>query len=326
MIKIKRLLSVLCPGLCLTLLLTSCQSAGSAPVTYNDTYFDTVIQLTIYDDADQKLLDKVKETCRKYDNMFNRLNPDSEIARINNAGGQPVAVSPETAQIIQDSLKYSELSGGAFDITIAAVNDLWDFKSESPSVPDAAAIKEALTHVNYKNVIVDGTTVTLKDPQAHLDLGGIAKGYIADKLKTLLKENGVKHALINLGGNVLALGRKPDGSKFNIGIQKPFDQEGNPITSVKIDDVSSVTSGIYERYFKVGDKIYHHLLDPATGYPTENDLLSVTIITGSSTKADALSTACFVLGRERGSELIRNLNDGTKAIYITDDEKIHNVE
>ena len=132
----------------------------------------------------------------------------------------------------------------------------------------------------------------------------------------------MKHALINLGGNVLALGTKLDGSDYNIGIQKPFDESGEPITSVKISDQSVVTSGIYQRYFQQDGKLYHHILDPKTGYPCENSLYSVSIITDSSLTADALSTTCFLLGYEKGMELINQLDD-TDAIFITNDNEIH---
>ena len=132
----------------------------------------------------------------------------------------------------------------------------------------------------------------------------------------------MKHALINLGGNVLALGTKLDGSDYNIGIQKPFDESGNPVTSVRISDQSVVTSGIYQRYFKKDGTIYHHILDPATGYPCKNNLYSVTIITDSSLTADALSTTCFLLGYDRGMKLIDQL-DNVDAVFITDDNEIH---
>ena len=142
------------------------------------------------------------------------------------------------------------------------------------------------------------------------------------QLKAYLKEQNVSHALINLGGNVLALGGKPDGSDYNIGIQKPFAQNGEAITSVKIKDQSVVSSGIYERYFKVDDKIYHHILDPKTGYPYENDLLGVSIVCDSSTEADALSTTCFAMGLDDGLKYIEGIK-GAEALFITDDYEIH---
>ena len=175
---------------------------------------------------------------------------------------------------------------------------MWDFKNNTGTVPDDAAIQEAKRHIGYENVRVDGNTVQLLDPEAAIDLGGIAKGYIADQLKAYLKEQNVPHALINLGGNVLALGSKPDGSDYNIGIQKPFAQNGEAITSVKIKDQSVVSSGIYERYFRVS------------------------IVCDSSTEADALSTTCFAMGLDDGLKYIEGIK-GAEALFITDDYEIH---
>ena len=305
------------------LLLTGCSGAKSSTqtdqdLTYTDMLFDTVIKIQILDPADESILDGLKKLCEKYDNT------DSELYKLNHANGQPFTVSSETANLIQEGIHYSELSGGAFDLTIEPVSALWDFKADKPTVPSSDAIAQAVSHVDYTKVDIQDNTITLEDPEAGIDLGAIAKGYIADQVKTYLKKQGIKHAIINLGGNVDVIGTKPDGSKYNIGIQKPFDESGEAITSVQLKDQTVVTSGIYERYFKKNGKLYHHILDPRTGYPCENNLYSVSIITDSSTKADALSTTCFLLGYEKGMELIQSM-DGVKAIFITDDEKVHKI-
>ena len=268
------------------------------------------------------MLEGCEKLCKKYDSMFSNKIEDSEISRINSAGGNPVEVSKETIKLIKKGIYYSEMSDGVFDITIAPVSNLWDFKAETPLVPSPEAIAEAVSHVNYENIIIRDNTVKLTDPHAGIDLGAIAKGYIADRIKDYLEEEGVRHAMINLGGNVLAMGSKLDGSDYNIGIQEPFDETGEPITSVKISDKSVVTSGIYQRYFKADGKIYHHILDPNTGYPCENNLYSVTILTDSSLTADALSTTCFLLGYDRGMKLINQL-DNVDAVFITNDNQIH---
>ena len=137
-----------------------------------------------------------------------------------------------------------------------------------------------------------------------------------------MEDEGIRHALINLGGNVLGIGGKPGNTDFNIGIQKPFDEAGSAITSVKISDESVVTSGVYQRYFKVGDKLYHHILDSSTGYPAKSSLLSVTIVSDSSAQADALSTICFIKGYQGGMRLINNM-DNVEALFITDDYELH---
>lgn len=323
---IKKLSAVLTAS---ALLLTGCSGAKSSTqtdqdLTYTDMLFDTVIKIQILDPADESILDGLKKLCEKYDTMFSITNTDSELYKLNHANGQPFTVSSETANLIQEGIHYSELSGGAFDLTIEPVSALWDFKADKPTVPSSDAIAQAVSHVDYTKVDIQDNTVTLEDPEAGIDLGAIAKGYIADQVKTYLKKQGIKHAIINLGGNVDVIGTKPDGSKYNIGIQKPFDESGEAITSVQLKDQTVVTSGIYERYFKKNGKLYHHILDPRTGYPCENNLYSVSIITDSSTKADALSTTCFLLGYEKGMELIQSM-DGVEAIFITDDEKVHKI-
>lgn len=291
-------------------------------LTYTDSLFDTVISVQIYDSADESLIDNCKEICTKYDDMFSNTKNDSEISKINNANGQAVEVSDDTISLLKTAIHYGDISNGKFDITISPVSSLWDFQSEDPEIPDATDIQSALTHVNYKNIQINGNQVSLTDSEAAIDLGGIAKGYIADQLKDYLESQGVEHAMINLGGNVLAIGKKPDGSDYNIGIQKPFDTTGDPITSVKIADQSVVTSGDYQRYFKKNGKIYHHILNPSTGYPYDNGLSSVTIITDSSVNADALSTTCFALGLDDGMKLV-NSTDHVEAVFITSDDKLH---
>lgn len=318
--KYRRIIAILAA---LMLLLSGCSmSKKQENQTYTDTLFDTVIKVQILDSVDSEVLEGCKELCQKYDTMFSNRIEDSEISRINNAKCNPVEVSDETLTLIKTGIYYSELSDGAFDITISPVSMLWDFKSESPSVPSQETIEEAVSHVDYHNIVIEGNTVQLTDPQAGIDVGALAKGYIADRLKEYLQEEGVEHALINLGGNVLAMGTKTDGSDYNIGIQKPFDETGEPVTAVKIADESVVTSGIYQRYFEQDNILYHHILDPRTGYPCENNLYSVSIITDSSLTADALSTTCFLLGYEKGMELINQLDD-VDAVFITDDETIH---
>ena len=318
--KYKRLTALLSASI---LLLSGCSGLPrERSQTYTDTLFDTVISVQIFDSVDEDVLEGCEKLCKKYDSMFSNKIEDSEISRINSAGGNPVEVSKETIKLIKKGIYYSEMSDGVFDITIAPVSNLWDFKAETPLVPSPEAIAEAVSHVNYENIIIRDNTVKLTDPQAGIDLGAIAKGYIADRIKDYLEEEGVRHAMINLGGNVLAMGSKLDGSDYNIGIQEPFDETGEPITSVKISDKSVVTSGIYQRYFKADGKIYHHILDPNTGYPCENNLYSVTILTDSSLTADALSTTCFLLGYDRGMKLINQL-DNVDAVFITNDNQIH---
>lgn len=317
--RYKRLTALLMSA---ALLLSGCSGlAKKRNQVYTDTLFDTVVRIEILDAADEDVLKGCQEICRKYHSMFSNKIEDSEISRINSAGGNPVEVSDETVTLIKKAIYYSDLSNGAFDITIAPVSNLWDFHAETPAPPAPEAVNEAVSHVDYKNILIKDNTVQLLDPYAAIDVGGIAKGYIADLLKKYLKEQGISHAIINLGGNVLTLGSRLDGSDYNIGIQKPFDTTGEPITSVRVSNKSVVTSGTYQRYFEADGRIYHHILDPHTGYPCENNLNSVTIITNSSLTADALSTTCFLLGYDKSMRLIEQLGN-VDAVFITNDNKI----
>lgn len=321
----KKIIYCLTCFLCFCTFFTACTSPpASESQTITGIYFDTVIEIEVWGASDD-ILEQCKTLCEQYENMFSTEIETSEISQINTAGGNPVTVSDETIELLEKGLYYSELSGGKFDITIAPLSRLWNFNEEhNGTLPDVSAIEEALTHVNYKNVQISGNMVTLTDPDAMIDLGGIAKGYIADQLKSYLLSEGIEHALINLGGNILAVGSKYDGSDFTIGIQKPFDETGEPITTLEINDLSVVSSGTYERYFEIDGTIYHHILDPATGYPYQNGLLQVTIISEKSVDGDGLSTSCFALGLEDGTALIESL-DNVQAIFITEDYEIHKV-
>ena len=219
------------------------------------------------------------------------------------------------------------MSNGAFDITIGSVSSLWDFTAESPKVPDSGRIAEALTHVDYTSVSVsdngDGTYSISKPDDVILDLGAVAKGYIADKIKDFLEENGVKRAIINLGGNVLCIGKKTNTDNFGIGVRKPFAANNEVLVALSVDDSSVVSSGNYERYFYADDgTFYHHILNPATGYSYDNDLSDVTILSKDSLTGDCLSTTCFCLGLDDGMKLIESL-DGIEAVFVTNEGEIH---
>ncbi len=303
--------------------------SGSAVLSKTDFYFDTMITITLYDETDTALFDECFDLCAHYENLLSHTVEGSDIWKINHAGGQPVEVDKMTAFLISEALKYSELTNGVFDISIAKAANLWDFEDHNADLPDASKLSEAVAHIDYHNIKLDENTggkptVTLEDPAMEITLGAVAKGFIADELKDLLIKKGVSSALINLGGNVQAVGAKPDGTAFNVGIQEPFADEGTPIAVASVNDDSLVTSGPYERYIEKDGEIYHHILDPKTGYAIENNLESVSILCSSSLQADALSTSVFLLGLEAGSEMIRQ-TDGVSALLITDDMEFHPV-
>lgn len=303
-----------------------------APVSKTGFYFDTVVTITLYDTNNagplsyDTILTDCFALCEAYEAMLSRTKEDSDIWKINHAGGAPVEVDPETAALLQKALAYCQASGGAADLTIAPLSSLWNFSSDNlgqaHTVPDTQQIRALLPHVDYRAVHIEGNTVTLQDPQAALDMGCIAKGYIADKLKQYLRSQGVESALINLGGNVLTLGEKPDGAPFRLGIRKPFAPENTPIAVLPVTDASLVSSGVYERFFEADGIRYHHLLDAQTGMPMQNGLLSVTILSESSADGDMLSTVCFLLGLTAGMEYVESLPD-VEAVFITEDYALH---
>lgn len=295
---------------------------SSASISDTGFYFDTVVTIKLNGTEDTDILQDCFDEMAKYESLLSRTREGSDIWNINHSGGKPVEVSDETSALIELAMKYSKLSDGAFDITVAPYIDLWDFQNNPGNVPADEVIAAAREHVGISNLQLDGNTVTLQDPKGAIDLGGIAKGYIADRLKELLAEKGIRSAWINLGGNVLAMGIKPDGSDWKIGIRDPFGEATDIITIVKVADRSVVTSGTYERFFEKDGTIYHHILNPKNGYPVQNGLKSVTILSDSSADGDALSTTCFVLGLERGMELIESLDD-VEAMFVTDDGEMH---
>ncbi|MEA4815264.1 MAG: FAD:protein FMN transferase [Lachnospiraceae bacterium] len=311
--------------LALVALLCGCgkSTAETLPASGNSFVLNTIASITIYEsDGKEKpseLINEAFSICENYERLLSRTIEESDVGKLNKGSGEPVLVSDETKYLIEQAIYYSEISDGAFDITIAPASILWDFASDNPSPPDNYELTEALKHINYKNICFEENGISLKNG-AKIDLGGIAKGYIADKLSEYLKEHGVKSAIINLGGNIYALGSK-NGGAFSIGIQKPFGGVSELSGVVHVSDTSVVTSGTYERYFEYEGKIYHHILDPKTGMPVYNDIESVTIICHSSLSADALSTAAFVLGSEKGLQLIESLKD-TEAVFILSNGEI----
>ncbi len=306
---------------------SSAQAASSVLADRTGFFFDTVITISMYDTDDEAILDQCFERMQFFENTLSRTVEGSDVWNINHSEGQPVEVSDETIDILSQALMYCELTDGALDISIEPVSSLWDFHQgeqgvENPVIPSESDIQDALTHVDYTCVQIDGNTVTLSDPLAGIDLGAIAKGYISDQIREVLLENGCSSALINLGGNILAVGSKPDGSVFNVGIRRPFgDSAYDLIQKIAVTDQSVITSGTYERYFILDDVLYHHILSPETGYPVMSELTSVSIATPNGTQGDALSTACFVLGIEKGMELIESL-DGVEAMFICEDEEL----
>lgn len=342
---------ILCTVLvCPMLLFTGCgnitdadtSTTGNEPISISSIKLNTAVQITIYDSQDKALLDDCLALCDKYELVFSRTNEKSELYKLNhrkdtsdkdtNTDRQttpyPVSgtadtwhISEDLAALLSEGLDITRESDGAFDIAIAPLTSLWDFTAEDPKVPDDAAIQKALPLCSSDGVTIDGQDITLPSDDIQFDVGAIAKGYIADRLKDFLVKKGVNSAIINLGGNVLCIGSKPDGTPFKVGIQKPFADRNETEAVMDITGKSVVSSGIYERCFKQNGKLYHHILNPKTGYPYDNSLVSVTIISDQSVDGDALSTTCFALGLDKGLKFAEK--KGVQAVFITEDYKLH---
>ena len=285
------------------------------PATGSTFAFDTYCTFTVY--GDDTALAKLNDACQRFDTLFDLYNDASDIARINAGKGQPVTVDADTVDLIAHALTFCDQANGRFDITIGAVSTLWDF--DKGTRPTDEQIAAALPHVNWQNVVVDGhaSTIQLTDPAAKLDLGGIAKGYVADRLCELLRdETDATAAVLSLGGNVAFYGQKPDGSTWDTGIRDPNDPGGNTtVGTVHVTGGSLVTSGLYERTFELDGVTYWHILDPRTGMPVQTDTESVTVACPSSTTADALSTTLFVAGSREGVA-IADAHEDTAAYFL----------
>lgn len=283
---------------------------------------DTFIEMTAYGAKATEALTACSAEIRRLEALFSATEESSDVHRINGARSQAVAVSSDTAEILRSAKELSRSTDGCFDPTVYPLVQLWGFHTV-PKVPDAGSIESLLIGVGAERITTDGETVALPEGMG-IDLGGIAKGYATDRLAELVKKYGVASAMFTLGGNVRVLGRKPDGSDWRIGVRDPAREDGI-IGVVSISDRSVITSGSYQRYFEENGKRYHHILDPKTGYPSENGLVSVTVIADSGVRADALSTALFVMGEEAAIRYWRAHglgNDGFSVILIREDGDI----
>ena len=283
--------------------------------------FDTLCVVSA--DVDAAALREVEALCARYELLLSRFNPESRLFALNAAEGKWIDAGDELASVLRAALGYCERTGGLFDITMGSVCRLWDFKRGV--VPDDVAIAEALAHVDWRNVQVEGTRARITDPWVTIDLGGIAKGYIADRTIGLLKRRGATSGVINLGGNVVCLGNKPDGSAWNVGLRAPVPSGGSLqaalFASVPVRGKSVVTSGVYERAFVRDGRVLHHILDPRTGKPAETDVLSVTVIADKSLDADGYTTALIVMGADQALTFAEQ-SPSIEAILLTTNARL----
>ena len=278
---------------------------------------DTVMTFTvIHEDGDEIIIDAEQEI-RRLENLLSVTVESSDISKLNAAAGkEALDMQIETQVLLAKGKELGEKTGGAFDIAISPIVKAWGFTEEEHHVPTQAELDALLPVTDPSDVILDSGKAYLQKEGMAVDLGGIAKGYASDKVSELLKEKGVESAIVSLGGNVVGIGRKPDGEKWEVALANPLDAN-DYCGLISIEDKAVVTSGGYQRFFEENGRKYHHIIDPATGYPAESGLLSVTIISESGTEADVLSTALFVMGLEDALEYWQK-NGGFEAIFITE--------
>ena len=312
---------------CISMMFLVCGCAQIAkPSTMQMFCMDTVMDIQIYGENKDEALHSVSDELYRIEALLDRKSNESDIYKLNNRK----EAETETVKLLEKLLKVSEKTDGAFDITVTPVMDLWGFYDKNYNVPESEEIENALKSVDYRNVVINGNKISLLN-NAKLDMGGVGKGYASDKAAHILKKYEIKSAMLNLGGNVYAHGRRSDGKLWRVGVANPFDANGKEALTIEVEDKAVVTSGGYRRYFEENGKEYHHIINPATGYPAESDIKSVTVISESGTYADAYSTAFFVMGREKAVDFLETsdidavivCND--KTVYFTDtiSEKIH---
>lgn len=291
--------------LCTVVIITQVSCSSNEPVSKTGFYLNTNCQIDIMDKSKsegEEIIDGAFKLVAGLENQLSRTASGSDIYKINHAKGQPVKVSDETIELIKQGMKISEETNGEFDITVGKLTDIWDFSAAEPRKPADSDIKKAAATVGYKNIKIEGNKVRLINPDTWLDLGATAKGYIADKATEYVESKGVKAGIINLGGNIVTIGRKPDGDRpWKIGIEAPYSDRKEIVGAVEMEDQTVVTSGTYERFFEENGKKYHHILNTKTGYPADSDITAISILStkGNSGMCDVFSTTSLLLGKEK---------------------------
>ncbi|MCB0733017.1 MAG: FAD:protein FMN transferase [Flavobacteriales bacterium] len=307
-------------GLCISWSVSALNTAKKTGVLMGS-YFE-VVAVANNDSIAQSATQKAWDEISRIEKLISSWDTNSETHAINqNAGIQPVKVSTELFQLIKRSIKISQLTGGGFDISYAALDKLWNFRDQNLKIPEKAAIDAAVSHVGFGKILLDNgqQTVFLLEKGMKIGFGGIGKGFAANQARKLMMEMGIENGLVNAGGDLIAWGHKADGSKWRIGLADP-NTKGKVFSYLSVSNGAVVTSGDYERYVMIDGKRYAHILDPRTGYPVTG-LKSVTILCPDAEIADALATSVFVLGREKGLTLVNQLND-VEAVLVTDQNEI----
>ena len=295
------------------------------PSSRTEIALNTVCTITLFDPESYEVFLDIFRRIREIESRMSMFLPNSDVAHINAAAGiAPVQVHDDVFMVIERAVQIAERSGGAFDPTIGPLMALWDIKGINPRVPSQEEIDAVLPLVNWRNIELDRErrTVFLSSPGMALDLGGIAKGYAADEARAIIQTARLERAIINLGGDAIMHGERPDGSPWRVGLHTPHVGQRTALGIIRGRDITAVTSGVYEQYFVHNGVHYHHLLSPFDGRPARTGILSATIVSsGTSMDADALSTAIFVLGYERGRALVDSL-EGVEAIFVFENRSV----
>lgn len=283
---------------------------------------DTVMLLTVYGDQAQQGLDQAEQTIQKLEKLWSATDENSEIWALNHSGGNWVELSEDTREILSRGLELCALTDGALDLTAYSAVQAWGFPTGAYRVPDEAELEQLVGTIDYTQVELDDNQARLPEDMS-LDLGAVAKGRLGEVLSQDLKELGVTSALLELGGNIQTVGTKPDGSRWRVGIQDPNSQEGGYLAIVEVADQAVVTSGDYQRYFEQDGQTYCHIMDPATAAPADSGVDSVSIVGSDGTVCDALSTALFVMGEEKGAQFWKDHPElDFEAIFVSQDGTI----
>jgi len=285
---------------------------------------DTIMSWKVWDTPDSSIHEELKSVILETEQMLSVTNQSSEAWNMNQAGSTSFEISDALAGIIKRSLTFAEETDGALNIALYPIVRAWGFTTENYSVPEQAYLQELFPYTDWTQIQLEGNQITMPAGMA-LDFGAVGKGYVTDACVDILKEKGITSAILNLGGNIYAMGTKEDGILWNVGVEMPFETDGKRAGILKVQDTAVVTSGNYQRYFEENGKLYHHIIDGKTGYPADNGLSSVTILSKDAFEADALSTAYFVMGQAAAEEDWRR-RDGIEVIWITSDHKVYYTE
>ncbi|WP_028125669.1 FAD:protein FMN transferase [Eremococcus coleocola] len=297
------------------------------PETRTETLLHTAVQLSIYHKGQEAAMDEAFDYMRRMEKLLSTNLEGSDIYKINQAAGkEAVKVQPETFELMEKALEIAKLSDGAFDVTIGAVTNLWRIGDvDEERLPSPEEIEAALPKIDYHKITLNkkAQTIKLEEEGMVLEMGGISKGYIGSGVKKIFQKYGITTALINLGGNVIVMGTSPSNDQgWNVGVQDPDKVRGTVVGARRMKDYAIITSGIYERYLEVDGKKYHHILDPKTGYPLENNISGVTVFAPESVDGDGYSTSLFLMGIDKGLDFVNHL-DGVEAVFIDKDHGLH---